>query len=72
MLGWLSPWERTEIESEAEIDWKEVLKLMGKGPHQIKADGGAMVGGITLPISLKNRWRIWKILDSIRMDGEEI
>ncbi len=72
LLGWPLPEELDGIATEADINWKEVLKSIKRGPDTIaigKESEDIDVG--CSPIGRRNRWGIWKVLESIGADGEE-
>lgn len=77
VLPWLLPGEFDveEASASSDCDWEEGLKAliaMAKniGAHESKYEEVTLAGA--LPIGLENRWRIWKILKGIRIDGEEL
>ena len=68
-VEWLFPseLESTQLLDDGSHDWAEGIKLL-----KVKANSiGAEVGGesqmeqlmSSVPLGLRNRWRIWKVLD---------
>ena len=77
VLPWLLPGEFDveEASTSFDCDWEEGLKALTTmardiGPHESKYEEVTLPGA--RPIGLENRWRIWKILKGIGIDGEEL
>lgn len=72
-LSWLFPEEvQTILGKETEdIDWEKGIEILLQKADMISADEGGMEEGnkklSSAPLGLKNRWRIWKILQGIRL-----
>lgn len=75
-VGWLFPEEVDLIISThpGNIDWEKGIPILLQKVDMISADeGGGQMEDKKLasaPLGLKNRWRIWKILQGIRIDSE--
>lgn len=75
-VGWLFPEEVDLIISTdpGNIDWEKGIPILFQKVDMISADegGGQMEDNklASAPLGLKNRWRIWKILQGIRIDSE--
>ena len=56
------------------IDWEKGIPLLLQKADMISADEGGEENEkkklASAPIGWKNRWRIWKILQGIRVDSE--
>ena len=72
-LGWLFPEEAETITGNeiGHIDWEKGIELLFQKADIISADEGGVEEGkkklASAPLGLKNRWRIWKILQEIRL-----
>ena len=72
-LGWLFPEEADTITSNwsGNVDWEEGIQTLLQKANMISADEGGEDEGnkklASAPLGLKNRWRIWKILQGIRL-----
>ena len=75
-LGWLFPEEIDMIISNdtSHVDWEKGIPLLLQKADMMSADEGGEENEkknlASAPIRLKNRWRIWKILQRIRVDSE--
>lgn len=71
-LGWLFPEEANTITGSETGNWKEAIQVLLEKADLISADEGGEDEGkkklASVPLGLKNRWRIWKILQGIRLD----
>lgn len=77
VLPWLFAGEFDDEEADVSLDydWEEGLKALTAmardiGPHESRYEEVILPGA--RPIGLDNRWRIWKILKGIGIDGEEL
>lgn len=76
-VGWLFPEEVDLMISTdpGHIDWEKGIPILLQKADMISADeGGEQTENKKLasaPLGLKNRWRIWKILQGIRNDSEQ-
>ena len=73
--GWLFPAEVDMIinNDTGHMDWEKGIPLLLQKVDMMSADEGREENGKKLasaPIGLKNRWRIWNILQGIRVDSE--
>ena len=72
-LGWLFPEEVATIlgNETGDIDWEKGMEILLEKADMISADEGGVEEGnkklASAPLGLKNRWRIWKILQGIRL-----
>ena len=75
-VGWLFPEEIDMIMSNdtGQVDWEKGILLLLQKPDMMSADEGREGNEkkqlASTPLGLKNRWRIWKILQGIRVDPE--
>ena len=57
-----------------QVDWEKGIPLLLQKADMMSADEGGEGNEkkklASAPIGLKNRWRIWKILQGIRVDSE--
>ena len=70
-IEWLFPseLESTQLLDDRSHDWAEGIKLLKVKANNIRAD----VGGesqteqlmSSVPLGLRNRWRIWKVLELV-------
>lgn len=71
-LGWLFPEEADTITGNETGNWEEGIQVLLEKADLISADEGGEDEGkkklASVPLGLKNRWRIWKILQGIRLD----
>ena len=53
------------------IDWKKGIEILLQKADMISADEGGVEEGnkklASAPLGLKNRWRIWKILQEMQL-----
>lgn len=70
-LGWLFPEEADTIagNGSGNVEWEEGIQTLLQKANMISADEGGEEEGnkklASAPLGLKNRWRIWKILQGI-------
>ena len=70
-LGWLLPEELDTITGNeiGYVDWEKGIQSLIQKANMISADEGGEEEGnkklVSAPLGLKNRWRIWKILQGI-------
>ena len=75
-VGWLFPEEIDMLISNDTglVDWENGIPLLLQKVDMMSADEGGEENEnkrlASAPIGLKNRWRIWKILQGIRVDSE--
>lgn len=73
-LGWLFPEEAdaTTGNETGKGDWEQGIQVLLQKADLISVDEGGEDEGnkklASAPLGLKNRWRIWKILQGIRLD----
>ena len=77
VLPWLFPGEFDDEKASVPLDgdWEEGLKAlttMAKdvSPHESRYEEATLQGA--RPMGLENRWRIWKVLQGMGADGEEL
>ena len=68
--SWLFPEEGETITSEKRFgDWEKDIEMLLQNPKVSSIEDGGEESGkkrlSSAPLGLKNRWRIWKILESI-------
>ena len=75
-VGWLFPEEIDMLISNdtGHVDWENGIPLLLQKADMMSADEGGEENEkkrlASAPLGLKNRWRIWKILQGIRVDSE--
>lgn len=75
-VGWLFPEEVDMIISNdtRHVEWEKDIPLLLEKADMMSADEGGEESEkkklASAPIGLKNRWRIWKILQGIQVDPE--
>ena len=70
-VEWLFPQELEAIRhlDQGGRDWAEGIRMLKKKANSINFDGGDGIqmgkAMSVVPLGLKNRWRIWKILENV-------
>lgn len=75
-LGWLSLEEADSLSCKEteDVDWKKGIPMLLQQADLISVDEGGedeeKKKFASAPLGLKNRWRIWKILQGIQVDAD--
>lgn len=73
-LGWLAPEETGTVMGNGTdyVDWEKGIPILLEKADMISADEGGEEEDkkrvASAPLGLKNRWRIWKILQGMRLE----